>query len=130
MREVVYTGDPIEAAEEFTRRLKAELGEELDAVVLYGSVARGDAGPDSDVNVLVVARETKESWATVSAVGFDLYDESDFTLPLMDLPMDTELFKQMANEGSPFTKKVISEGKVLYDNGTFGRFRKGSARVG
>jgi predicted nucleotidyltransferase len=35
-------------------RLEAVYGERLRGVVLYGSEARGDAGPDSDIDVLVL----------------------------------------------------------------------------
>jgi predicted nucleotidyltransferase len=36
--------------------LKRLLGERLEAVYLYGSHARGDARPDSDIDILVVIR--------------------------------------------------------------------------
>lgn len=36
--------------------LEATYGERLERLVLFGSQARGDAGPDSDVDVLVVLR--------------------------------------------------------------------------
>lgn len=35
-------------------RLEAVYGDRLRGVVLYGSEARGDAGPDSDIDVLVL----------------------------------------------------------------------------
>ena len=38
------------------RALKRLLGERLEAVYLYGSHARGDARPDSDIDVLVVVK--------------------------------------------------------------------------
>lgn len=38
------------------RALKRLLGARLDAVYLYGSHARGDARPDSDIDVLVVIK--------------------------------------------------------------------------
>ena len=38
------------------RALKRLLGERLEAVYLYGSHARGDARPDSDIDVLVVIK--------------------------------------------------------------------------
>ena len=38
------------------RALKRLLGERLEAVYLYGSHARGDARPDSDIDVLIVIK--------------------------------------------------------------------------
>lgn len=35
-------------------RLQEACGERLKGVVLYGSAARGDAGPESDIDVLVL----------------------------------------------------------------------------
>ena len=39
---------------EIKTRLEAAYGDRLRGVVLYGSEARGDAGPDSDIDVLVL----------------------------------------------------------------------------
>ena len=50
--------------EEARARLSEMYGDRLARVVLYGSQARGEATPESDVDVLVVLRET-----------FDLYEE-------------------------------------------------------
>jgi hypothetical protein len=47
-------------AEGFTRRLEAAFGDELVAVLLYGSAARGDYREGvSDLNLLVVLRSTE-----------------------------------------------------------------------
>ncbi len=46
--------DTHELLAEIKRRLLAIHGERLRGVVLYGSEARGQAGPDSDVDVLVL----------------------------------------------------------------------------
>lgn len=39
------------------RDLEALYGEQLDQVVLYGSQARDDAKPDSDIDVLIVLKD-------------------------------------------------------------------------
>ncbi len=41
---------------ELRAQLEALYGERLERLVLYGSQARGDAEPDSDIDVLVVLR--------------------------------------------------------------------------
>lgn len=40
---------------ELLQALKAELGDRLVSLVVFGSVARGEARPDSDVDVLIIA---------------------------------------------------------------------------
>jgi predicted nucleotidyltransferase len=41
---------------ELRRRLEPLYGERLERMILFGSQARGDAEPDSDIDVLVVLR--------------------------------------------------------------------------
>ena len=45
-----------EVLREYREGLKAELGEQLERVILYGSHARGDTHEGSDVDVLCVLR--------------------------------------------------------------------------
>jgi len=42
------------AAARYAALLRRALGEKLVSVVLFGSVARGEAGPDSDIDLVVV----------------------------------------------------------------------------
>lgn len=44
-------------ARRYAEHARNSLGEDLTSVVLFGSVARGEAGPQSDIDLLVVARE-------------------------------------------------------------------------
>jgi len=37
-------------------RLVEELGDKIESIVLYGSVARNEAQEDSDIDILVVTR--------------------------------------------------------------------------
>lgn len=44
------------AIEVFVRRLQAGFGQDVTDVRLFGSKARGEAGPDSDVDILVLVK--------------------------------------------------------------------------
>ncbi len=51
------------ALAEFTTTLRDLYGSRLDSVVLYGSRARGDAEPLSDIDTLVVLKHCEDFWA-------------------------------------------------------------------
>ena len=59
MAEVPDTSKRTQIVEELTRKLAEALqtrfGKRLVSVILYGSYARGQSGPDSDVDLLIVA---------------------------------------------------------------------------
>jgi predicted nucleotidyltransferase len=42
---------------ELRSRLQTVFGQRLDRVILFGSRARGDAEPDSDIDVMIVLKE-------------------------------------------------------------------------
>jgi predicted nucleotidyltransferase len=60
--------DPKKTAEKLAQELRTTFGEDLRSVVLYGSVARGEAVPGiSDVNVLVLLEEVGPSQLAAAA---------------------------------------------------------------
>ena len=54
-------------------RLKAHYGDRLAAVVLYGSEARGEATPDSDIDLLVLLHGPFERLKELRAIVDVLY---------------------------------------------------------
>ena len=96
------------AVSEAKVRLAALYGDRLDRVVLYGSHARGDARPDSDVDLLVVLRDEVDSYADgkrISAVrlaislthGLDVSMQPYSTTDAVDVRRP--LIRSVAEEG-------------------------------
>ena len=84
------------------------LGEQLEAVYLYGSHARGDAGPDSDIDVLVVLKGEFDYFNMIertSKLTVDLSLENDTVVSLAFTSKEN-----FAHKMSPFFMNVREEG--------------------
>ena len=83
-----------------------------EQVVLFGSHARGEAGPDSDVDLLVVMPVEGSKREKRIAIGVSL---SDFGVPL-DIVLSTpeELESRRRIPGT-IERPAMQEGKVLYE---------------
>lgn len=80
-------GDPkLNAAADFAARLlNSPVGERVARIVLFGSVARGEARPESDVDVLVIGTgDLKRLQDQASETAFDLLLEGrDYISPMV-----------------------------------------------
>ena len=63
----------IKFIKEVEETLSAKFGDNIRKVLLYGSRARGDAGPDSDYDILVVVEECPD-WRMRKEISFACYD--------------------------------------------------------
>ena len=82
-----------------------------ERIILFGSAARGDPGPDSDADFLIIKKD-------VSLYGADRIRELTRILE-RNIPIDLliyrpEEFEKRLQMGDPFLKAIIEEGKVLY----------------
>jgi predicted nucleotidyltransferase len=106
---------------ELKEGLIKELGDDLKSLILYGSVARGDFGPESDIDILIITRG-KQSAEKASDIKYDI-DLKNGTFTSLFYSLQGELERKVSM-GSPFLLNVMEEGKVLYDNGTWERLRQ------
>ena len=84
---------------------------EIERVVLFGSMARGDAVPGSDVDLLMVLSESR----------FPFLDRSVEYKP-KGIPVAVDVFaytedeiQKMTRDGHMLLKQALSEGMIIYD---------------
>ncbi|HEX9837015.1 MAG TPA: nucleotidyltransferase domain-containing protein [Alphaproteobacteria bacterium] len=97
---------------ELRSRLQTVFGQRLDRVILFGSRARGDADPDSDIDVMIVLKEPSE------AIGLDRDRCSVVTADISlkyGAVISTILTDdgRLARSGLPLYRNVRREGVVV-----------------
>ena len=84
--------------EELLSRIKNYLqdahGDRLRDVILYGSEARGDAEPDSDIDLMVLLDGPIKLWKDIQTSVYALYDlQLEIIRPIHAMPVDVEVFR-------------------------------------
>jgi len=98
------------AVEEFVRRVLERYRDKIDSIILFGSVARGEAKADSDIDILVVGDVNLEELVEVSFPTLLEYGEL-----ISAKNMEKDRFDFSAKEGYSFIRNVLREGVVLYE---------------
>ena len=83
-----------------------------EKIILFGGAGRGKFGLDSDVDLLIIKKDTP-------LYGADRIRELsrmiDRNIPVDLLVYRPDEFEKRLEMGDPFLKAVLKEGKVLYD---------------
>ena len=103
--------------EQYVEEIKRIYGERLKSVILYGSYARGDFKPDSDIDIMILIDLTdmelekyrkQLSWAT-----YDFNEEHD--MDIKPIAKSNAHFRKWLGV-YPFYTNVQREGIELYGN--------------
>lgn len=92
----------------------------LSAVVLFGSWAKGTAGPDSDIDLLVVGDFTQTDACEVCHRPLD-----GTTVEMTMMGIRTLL--DDLRRGHPFALAIVRDGVALHDAGVMARLRRAAA---
>ena len=112
-----------EIAAETATRLLAAFPDNIQAIVLYGSVARGDANEHSDIDLLVITPAADhETHDRIDGIAYDVSWEQD-NIALVQLIMMPEIgFETEAiTYRSYFGSDIMEQGVVLHDDGAYQR---------
>jgi predicted nucleotidyltransferase len=82
-----------------------------EKIILFGSAARGDVGPDSDADFLIVKKDTPHYGADRIRELSRIIKRKIAVDFLIYRPEELEKRLKM---GDPFLKTVLKEGKVLH----------------
>jgi predicted nucleotidyltransferase len=105
-------GGRVRAAERFSQRAREAHPQQVQKVILFGSVARGDDHAESDVDVLIVWKGSHlDGLHRMSDLAVDqLVEEGDYVSVKV---LTVEEFEQGRLGGHPFVEAVLAEGRAL-----------------
>jgi predicted nucleotidyltransferase len=93
----------------FRAALAAEYPGVVEKILIYGSKARGDAGPDSDLDVLLIVKDHAAAQKrALRRIGYGLAAATDVVPSIMAYTC-TE-WEQRKQTGSPFRQSVERDG--------------------
>jgi len=95
--------------DEITRRIRAV--SDPEQIILFGSFARGDFGPDSDLDLLVVKDEVDSTQAESARIYQAL---ADVALPVDIVVVSTAYVRRYGDLVGTVVRPALREGKVLY----------------
>ena len=82
-----------------------------DRIILFGSAARGELNPHSDVDLLIIKEDTPFYGADRIRELSRIIDRNVAVDFLVYRP---EEFENRLEKGDPFLKAIVEEGRVLY----------------
>jgi predicted nucleotidyltransferase len=82
-------------------------------VILFGSRARGDAGQDSDIDLLVIVDDDTPPEMVTLRAGFE--SRRSYHEPVDVIPVRETTFRQNAQIAGTLSRAAVLDGVVVYD---------------
>jgi predicted nucleotidyltransferase len=100
------------ALQAYVSAAQARFGPQLVEVLLFGSKARGEASPSSDVDIVVIlARPTAQDLSDVRGLGFDVLLSHGVYLSVRAI--SRQAWQTLATMQSMFHRNVLRDGISL-----------------
>jgi hypothetical protein len=108
----LLSGADFSALQTLVGLLQTRFGTQLRDVILFGSTARGEATPQSDIDVLIILdAPTAQDQSDARGSSFDVWMETGVFLPVHF--MSQQNWDNLAGEGSLFYRNVSRDGISL-----------------
>jgi uncharacterized protein len=82
-------------------------------VIVFGSVARGEAGPDSDIDLLVIVDDDNPAEKVTLKAGYE--SRKSYHAPADVIPVRERTFRQNARIAGTLSRAAVLDGVVVYD---------------
>jgi len=102
-----------EEVEMFVRKVASSL--KVHSIILYGSMARGDYGAGSDVDIIVISDNLPRNFDRRLRMLAEL---NNTTAPIECLAYTPREFEIMLSRMHPTVLYALDEGIIIYDDGT------------
>lgn len=104
------------ALESYLRLLRKYYGSKILNAVLFGSVARGESGKESDADILIVTSDSDSKIKDeISMAAYEIMLKSNVVLS--PLVMDRKTFDWYKNNKDPLYKNINRDGIELWTKG-------------
>jgi predicted nucleotidyltransferase len=84
-----------------------------DQIILFGSYARGNNTKKSDIDLLIIKKELKNSFDIIDSIYMAFY-ENKIRIPVDLLAIDYNRYNEINNEIGYIYKTIKEQGKVIY----------------
>jgi hypothetical protein len=91
---------------EFGNELLKKFGNEIENIILFGSVAKGNADEESDIDLLIVAKNPNSTKRDVEDFTYD-YFFKQLGILAMPIIISTQRFQDMKINKYPFIMNVL-----------------------
>jgi len=84
-----------------------------DQIILFGSYARGDNTEKSDLDLLIIKKELKNSFDIIDSIYMAFY-ENKIKVPVDLLAIDYNRYNELNSEIGYIYKTIKEQGKIIY----------------
>jgi predicted nucleotidyltransferase len=85
-----------------------------DKIILFGSYARGDNKEKSDIDLLILKKELKNSFDIIDSIDRAFY-ENKIRISVDLLAIDYNRYNELNSEIGYIYKTIKEQGKVIYE---------------
>jgi predicted nucleotidyltransferase len=84
-----------------------------DQIILFGSYARGDYTPHSDIDLLIIKKGLKNARTLTGPLHLEFFKHR-IGIPVDVLAIDSNKYRELQSDVGYIYKTIAQEGKVIY----------------